>query len=453
MQNHRLSLTEGPIWKKLLLFALPIFLGNVFQQLYNTADTLIVGRFLDKSALAAVSSSGSLIFTLVGLFNGIAMGAGVIISKHYGADDAKSLEKAVHTDVAFGLVIGVVMTAVGVGFSPTILRWMGTPESVMPNSVAYFRMYFAGSIFVVMYNIAAGILQAVGDSRHPLYFLIFSSVTNIVLDLLFVGVLHWGVWSAAFATTISQGLSCVLSYRLLLHAVGPYRLQIKKIRIHRQSLFDIVRMGVPSGIQNSITSIANLVVQTNINRFGDAAMAGCGTYFKIEGIGFLPITCFTMAMATFVGQNLGAKKYDRAKQGAKFGMLCSVLLAEMMGVLIWIFAPQLIGMFSSDPEIVAFGVRQARLEALFYGVLAISHCSAGILRGAGKATVPMYTMTGVWCLFRVSYITVLMHFFPMIEVVFSAYPVTWTIASTILGVYLLKADWLHNFDRLDARRA
>lgn len=453
MQNSRTSLTEGVIWKKLLLFALPIFLGNVFQQLYNTADTLIVGRFLDKASLAAVSSSGSLIFTLVGLFSGVAMGAGVVISKHYGANDAEGLSRAVHTDVAFGLVIGVVMTIVGVGFSPTILRWMGTPENVMPNSVAYFRMYFAGSIFVVLYNISAGILQAVGDSRHPLYFLIFSSITNILLDLLFVGVFRWGVWSAAFATTISQGLSCLLSYRLLLHTTGSYRLQVKKIRIHKQSLIDIVRLGVPSGIQNSITSIANLVVQTNINRFGDAAMAGCGTYFKIEGIGFLPITCFTMAMATFVGQNLGAKEYDRAKQGAKFGMLCSVTLAEMMGILIWIFAPQLIGMFSSDPEIISFGVRQARLEAFFYGVLAVSHCSAGILRGAGKATVPMFTMMGVWCFFRITYITVMIHFFPVIEVVFSAYPLTWTIASTILGIYLLKADWLHHFDRLDAKRA
>jgi len=450
LQNKPASLTEGVIWKKLLIFAFPILLGNIFQQLYNTADTLIVGRFLDKAALAAVSSSGSLIFTLVGLFSGLAMGAGVIISRHYGANDEAELEKSVHTVVTAGLIVGALMTAIGVGFSPTILRWMGTPENVMPNSVAYFRMYFAGSVFVVLYNIATGILQATGDSRHPLYYLIFSSVVNIMLDLLFIAGFGWGVWSAALATTIAQGLSCVLAYRLLLTTNGPHRITVSKLRIHKHSLIDIVRMGVPSGLQNSITAIANLVVQTNINRFGDAAMAGCGSYLKIEGFGFLPVTCFSMAMATFVGQNLGAKQYDRAKQGARFGMTCSILLAELLGILMFIFAPQLIGMFSADSEIVSFGVRQARTETLFYCFLAASHCSAGVLRGAGKATVPMYTMVGVWCVFRIIYITVMVRLFPVIETVFTAYPVTWFIAATILTVYLLKADWLHNFDRLSS---
>ena len=452
MQKKPISLTEGPIWKRLFLFALPILLGNIFQQMYNTADTLIVGRFMDKAALAAVSSSGSLIFTLVGLFSGISMGAGVVISRHFGANDDEELEKAVHTDVAFGLIIGAVMTFIGMTFSPYILRLMGTPENVMPNSVSYFRMYFAGSIFIVLYNISTGILQAVGDSRRPLYYLIFSSIVNIVLDLLFIGVFRWGVWSAAFATTIAQGLSCVLSYSRLLRAKGAYRIQIKKIRIHRQSLFDIVRIGVPSGLQNSITAMANVVVQTNINRFGDAAMAGCGSYLKLEGFGFLPFTCFSMAMATFVSQNLGAKQYDRAKQGAKLGMFCSVSMAQLLGILIWIFAPQLIGLFSSDPEIVSFGVRQARTEALFYGILSISHCAAGILRGAGLSVVPMYTMVGAWCVFRIIYITTMIYFFPVIEIVFSAYPVTWIIAAVILSAYLIKADWLHNFDRLEARR-
>lgn len=451
MQNERTSLIEGVIWKNLLFFALPLFLGNVFQQLYNTADTLIVGRFLDKSALAAVSSSGSLIFTLVGFFSGISMGAGVVIARHFGAKDQEALEKAVHTDVAFGLIVGVGLTIVGVVCTPTILVWMGTPENVLPNSISYFRVYFLGAIFVVMYNILVGILQAVGDSRHPLYYLIASSLTNIVLDLVFVGGFGWGVWSAALATTISQGLSALLSFRRLVRCTGVYRLNVRRIRIDRRSLGDIIRMGVPSGLQNSITSIANVVVQTNINHFGDAAMAGCGSYFKVEGFGFLPITCFAMAMATFVGQNLGAQEYERAQKGVRFGLICSVSLAQVVGILIWIFAPQLIGLFSSDPEIIAFGVRQARTEAFFYGVLAISHCSAGILRGAGRATVPMFTMIGAWCVFRITYITVLMHFFPYIEVVFSAYPVTWIIASTILVVYLLRADWLHSFDRMDLR--
>lgn len=451
MQKQTTSLTEGSIWKKLLLFALPILLGNIFQQLYNTADTLIVGRFLDKAALAAVSSSGSLIFTLIGFFSGISMGAGVVISRHFGAQDDEALEKAVHTDVAFGLIVGVLLTFVGVCCTPVILVWMGTPENVLPNSIAYFRVYFLGSLFVVLYNIFVGILQAVGDSRHPLYYLIISSITNIVLDLLFVGVLHWGVWSAAFATIISQALSALLCFIQLLRCKGAHRIVPRRIRIDRTSLNDILRMGLPSGLQNSITSIANVVVQSNINRFGDAAMAGCGSYFKIEGFGLLPITCFAMAISTFVGQNLGAREYERAKRGARFGMVCSIVLAEVIGLLIWLFAPQLIGMFSADEQIVSFGVRQAHMEALFYGILAIAHSSAGVLRGAGKATVPMFTMAGVWCLFRITYITVLIHFFPVIEIVFSAYPVTWTIVSAILLVYLLKADWIHSLDRLSSR--
>ncbi len=452
MQNERGSLTEGVIWKKLLLFALPMLLSNIFQQLYNTADTLIVGRFLGDNALAAVSSTSSLINTLVGFFSGISMGAGVLIARYFGAQDDEALERAVHTDVAFGLIMGVVLTGIGVGCTPIILRWMGTPEAVLPHSVSYFRVYFMGGIFIVLYNILVGISQATGDSKHPLYYLIAASVLNILLDLLFVGVFGWGVWSAALATTIAQGVSTLLALRRLMKVKGSYRLVLKKLRMHKETFLDIVRLGFPSGVQNSITSIANVVVQTNINHFGAAAMAGCGSYFKIEGFGFLPITCFAMAVATFVGQNLGAKQYDRVKQGAKFGVVCSVTLAEFMGIVLWIFAPQLIGIFSSDPEIIAYGVRQTRIESLFYCLVALSHCCAGILRGAGKAKVSMYTIVGSWCLLRVTYITIMMRIFERIEVVFTAYPFTWIVTATIMSVYLLKADWLHNFERMDLRR-
>lgn len=433
----------------MLLFALPILMGNIFQQLYNTVDALIVGHFLDKQALAAVTSSGSLIFMLVGFFSGIAMGAGVVISKLFGAKDHKGLSLAVHTDIAFGLTAGAILTIVGVGLTPTILNWMGTPDNVLPKSIEYFRFYFSGAIFIVLYNICVGILQAVGDSKHPLYYLICSSVINVALDLLFVGAFGWGVWSAALATTISQAVSVALCLHRLMKYDTPYRLYLRKIRFHVPTLKNVVRFGLPSGIQNSIIAFANLIVQSNINVFQDAAMAGCGSYAKVEGFAFLPITCFSMALSTFVGQNLGARKHDRVKKGVRFGIICSVIMAEVMGVLIFFFGKYLIALFDSSPDVVAYGARQAQVEALAYFLLAFSHCIAGIMRGAGKATVPMFTMLFSWCFIRITYITVLIRYIPKIEVVFSAYPLTWFISSVIFLIYFLKVDWIHNFDRLD----
>lgn len=443
------NLSEGPIRKKLILFALPIFVGQVFQQLYNTFDSLIVGKFLGDQALAAVSSSGSLIFMMVGFFQGIALGAGVIIAKEFGANNTKKMRLAIHTDVAFGLLAGVILTILGVLCTPIILKWMHTPEDVLPQSIVYFRCYFCGSIFSVMYNIFVGILQAVGDSRHPLYYLIISSIINVVLDLILVGGLKYGVGAAAVATVISQGISAVLCCIQLLRTEGDAKLNISEIRFDCENLKSIVRFGLPSGIQNSVIALANIVVQSNINSFGQYAMAGCGAYFKLEGFAFLPVTCFAQGLSTFVGQNLGAKRYDRVKGGVKFGIFCSLTLTEMIGVIFWLFAPTLVGMFSNSSEVIAYGVRQARVETLFYCMLALAHCIAGIMRGAGKATVPMVIMLGFWCVLRVTYITTALYFFPHIEIVFSAYPLTWTTSCVAFLIYFFKADWMHNFERLE----
>ena len=313
MKTGRNSLTEGPIWKAILLFAMPILLGNVFQQFYNAFDSWCVGNFIGEDALAAVGSSGSLIHLMVGFFNGVAMGAGVIVAKYYGAKEFATMRRVIHTDVAFGLVTGLTLSILGVTFSPTILRWMGTPEEVLPQSVSYFRFYFCGATFTVMYNIFVGILHALGDSRHPLIYLMISTVVNITLDLLFVAVFKLGVGAAALATTIAQGTSAVLCCIRLMRLEKEQRLVLREIGFHWESLRNIVRFGLPSGVQNSCIAIANVVVQSNINSFGKEAMAGCAAYSKIEGFAFLPITCFTMALSTFVGQNLGAKQYDRVK--------------------------------------------------------------------------------------------------------------------------------------------
>ncbi len=452
MDSPRNTLTEGPIWKNLIWFALPVFFGNVFQQLYNTIDSLIVGQYLGDQALAAVSSSGNLIFMFVGFFNGVAMGAGVIIARYFGARDYKAMEKAIHTDIAFGLCTGVLLTILGIIFTPTILSWMGTPADVLPNSISYFRLYFCGAIFTVMYNIFVGILHAMGDSKHPLIYLIISSIVNVILDLVFVAVFHMGVGSAALATTISQGLSALMCCVRMMRLDGPGKLYLRKIRFDLPSLKSIIYFGLPSGIQNSVIGLANVVVQSNINAFGTAAMAGCGAYSKLEGFAFLPITCFAQALATFVGQNLGAHQYDRVKKGARFGIICSVILAELIGVLFYWYSPVMIGLFNGSPEVIRFGVRHSRTICLFYFLLAFSHCVAGIMRGAGKATVPMFTMLLCWCVLRVTYITAAVRFVPQLQTVSLAYPITWACSSIIFLIYMLKADWVHNFDRMEQKK-
>ena len=436
-------LTEGSIWRKIIGFAIPLFLGNLFQQLYNTADSLIVGNFIGSEALAAVSSSGSLIFLLVGLFNGIAMGAGVVIARYFGARDPENLRRAVHSTVFFGVVSGVLLTGLGILLTPMLLRWMGTPEEVLPSSVLYFRVYFGGALAVVLYNVAVGILQAVGDSKHPLYYLMISSCVNVVLDLLFVAVLGMGVGAAAFATTVSQFLSAALAFRRLCREKTEYQVVPGQVRFDGPMLRRILGIGLPSGLQNSIISFANVIVQSSINRFGAAAMAGCGVYFKIEGFGFLPITCFAMAMATFVSQNLGAQCYDRVRKGARFGILCSMTIAEAVGIGVRLLAPWLMAAFNREPAVIQFGVAQAKIETLFWFLLALSHVMAGILRGAGKAKVPMLVMMICWCIIRISYITVTLRLVFDIRVVFWAYPITWTLSSLAFVSYYFRARWLH----------
>ena len=446
MHLKQQSLTEGPIWKAMLLFTLPVLFSNLLQQLYNTFDAWCVGNYVGDDALAAVSSSGSLIFMMVSFFNGMAMGAGVIIARTYGAKDYHTMQKTIYTAIAFGLVAGLLLTVLGVVLTPTILRWMGTPGSVLPQSITYFRYYFCGAIFTVMYNMFVGILHAVGNSRNPLYYLILSTLINIVLDMLFVAVLGFGVGAAALATTFSQGVSALLCFVHMLRVDAPYRVNIKCIRFHKDSLLEIIRYGLPSGVQNSVISLANVFVQTNINSFGKAAMAGCGSYSKLEGFAFLPVTCFAQSLSTFVGQNLGAGNHARVKRGAVFGVICSCVLAEVIGILSYLFAPQLIDFFSESEEAISLGSQHMRTICLFYFLMAFSHCIAGVLRGAGKATVPMFTMLSCWCLFRMTYIFIAVRLINQLITVSWAYPITWTLSSIVFLIYYLKADWIHSFD-------
>lgn len=436
-------MTSGSIGKRMMFFALPLLLGNLFQQLYNTVDSLIVGNFLGSSALAAVSSSGSLIFMLIGFLSGISAGAGVVISQYFGAEDVPNIQRAVHTTVAFGIAAGLLMTIVGILLSPQILAWMGTPESVMPESISYLQIYFSGSLGFVLYNVFVGILQAVGDSRHPLYYLMASSVINLVLDILFIGFFHTGVGGAALATVISQVFSAILCFVQLLRTKESYQLRLSSIRFDLPMLGRIIRIGLPSGVQNSIIAFANVVVQSYINAFGQMAMAGYGAYTKIEGFAFLPINSFTMAMTTFVGQNLGAGQTERTRKGARFGILVTVVMAELIGVIVMLFAPQLIAAFDSTPAVVQFGVEKARTAALFYCLLAYSHSVASVIRGAGKAVVSMLIMMTFWCVVRVAFLAVSIPFTHSVLMVYAVYPLTWALSSVALFFYYRRANWLN----------
>lgn len=446
-QGTAKDMTVGTPWKLIASFALPVFLSQLFQQFYNTIDSLVVGRVHGTEALAAVSSSGTLIFLMISFFVGTSMGAGIVISKYYGARDYERVSRAVHTNICLGIICGVILTIVGVVLTPTFLRWMGTDPDVMPDATAYFRYYFAGAIAIVLYNNCKGVMNALGDSRRPLYYLIISSVTNVLLDLLFIAVFRWGVWAAAFATTLSQALSVVLCIIHLSKKGTLYQLQLSKLRIDKESLGEIVRYGLPAGVQNSVIGFANVIVQTNINSFTKIATAAYGTYAKIEGFAFLPITSFTMALTTFTGQNLGAGLYDRAKKGSRFGIISAVVLAEAIGLVIWLAAPFLIGLFSDDPAVIELGTKQARIESLFFCLLAFSHAVAAVCRGAGKVFVPMSVMLAVWCVLRITYITIMMHYVHEIQYIYWAYPITWGISSIIYLFYYLFADWIHGFDR------
>lgn len=439
-------MTQGNPYSLMVGFALPILLSQIFQQLYNTADAFIVGKCLGTNALAAVTSSGTLIFLMISFVMGTAMGAGVVISRYFGAGKEEEVSRAIHTVLAFGIVSGVVLTIVGVALTPTFLAWMQTDPEVMPEAVEYFRYYFLGSLAMVMYNICRSVINALGDSRRPLYYLIFSSLLNIFLDWLFLAVFRWGVWSAAVATVLSQTGSVVLCMAYLLRKGNIFTVELRKIRFHRDMFSEIVRYGLPSGVQNSVIAFANVIVQSQINSFGKLAMAAYGTQAKIEGFAFLPITSFNMASTTFISQNLGARQYDRAKKGARFSILAAMLLAELIGVCCFAFAPYLIGFFDQTPGVIAFGVQQARTVALFYCLLAFSHSVAAVCRGAGKAFVPMCVMLSVWCVIRILYIILVMRLTGEIGYIYWAYPLTWGISSVIYLIYYLRSDWVHGFE-------
>ena len=460
------SLTQGSIVRCILTFAMPLFLGQLLQQLYNLADAWVLGNFAPEEAFAAVSSGGSLTFLVTGFFNGVAIGGSVIISRYFGARDEENVSRAIHNNFLFGILISVLSTAVGLLLAPRLLGLINTPEEVLPYSLTYFQIYFAGVSTVILYNMCMAIMRSLGDSLHPLYYLAVSSLLNVALDLLFVAVLPpetlmglvaadippelklgaAKVAGAAIATVLTQGISVALCLLRMCRVPDYTRLDFRKLHLHRDIMPQVIRQGLPTGVQNAVISIGNLVIQSNINSFKEHAMAGQGAYARIEGVVFLPIMSISMALTTFISQNLGAREYDRAKRGALFGVASGVLLAEAVGLLFLRFAPDALRFFVDTEEALDYGAIHVRVAAPFYFLLAFSHCAAGVMRGCGKAIVPMISMLSFWCVVRVIYVTVALRFFPVYDTIPWAYPITWSLSSVVFLLFLLKSDWLHAFD-------
>lgn len=439
-------MTEGIIWKQIFIFSIPLLLGNLFQQLYNAVDSVIVGNYIGSQALAAVGSSAPVINLLISFFMGLSIGAGIIISRYYGARNIEGLQEAIHTSLAITFIAGIAMIFIGVLLSPYILQWVGTPDDVMNSSILYLRIYFLGILSVMVYNMGSGILRAVGDSKNPLYFLIVSSIINIILDYVFVVYFHMGVAGVGWATLIAQTVSALLTLILLIKTKAEYRINIRHIHLHKHMVYEIIRLGLPSAVQNAIVSFSNVIVQSNINAFGSLAMAGCGSYTKIDGFAILPVMSYSMALTTFTGQNIGAQKYERVKKGAKTGMLMSVLTTICITLLLLLLGPNALAIFTQDTKVIEYGLYMMHILAPGYIFLAVSHALSGIIRGAGVTTIPMIVMVSCWCGLRMAWILISVPLFHDIGVVFLGWPITWVASAVWLYIYYRKGNWLKKFE-------
>lgn len=436
------DLIHGKIWKSILWFSIPMLVGNLFQQLYNTVDSYVVGNYVSSGALAAVGQSTPIINTLVGFFTGLATGAGVVIAQYYGGHLIDKMKKAIHTSVALTLILCILFTFLGVSLSYKILILIGSPESVMTPATLYLRIYFGGVSFVCIYNMGSGILRAIGDSKTPLYYLIVASIINIILDFIFVLGLHMGVAGAGWATFIAQGVSALLVTIKLVASKEDYRIVPKDIRFDFSILKKIIEIGIPTALQQSIVSFSNVIVQSYINTFGANAVAGYTSYVKIDGFLQLPIQSFSMAITTFTGQNIGARAYDRVKKGLHTTMLMTFGVTIIGVLIVFLFGEQLVGIFTSDPEVIADGYLMARIFAAGYLTLPIVHIISGALRGVGLSNIPMYFMVGTFVVLRQIYLAVSVPLTHNLGIVFAGWPITWLICAIGLIIYYFHVHWL-----------
>ncbi len=433
------GITEGVIWKQILFFFFPILIGTFFQQLYNTVDAMVVGRFVGKEALSCVSASSAQILNLVvGFFVGLSSGAAVIISQYYGGRDRDGLDKALHTAYAFSLAGGLVAGIFGIIISKPLMVLMNTPDSLMDGSLVYLRIYFAGLIFVFIYNMGSGILRAIGDAKRPLHYLMICCTVNIVLDLTFVIVFNWGVAGVAVATLISQAMSAVLVTRALMYHTAGLKLEFHKICFHGYILRKITKIGFPTGIQSSMYCISNMVVQGALNVFGVNTMAAWGAYGKVDCIVWMINEAFGIAITTFAGQNFGAKKPDRIKKGVRITLVMSVCTLTVLSVCVQLAGTFLFGLFITDKEVINIGMKMVRMIAPAYEIFAFIEIFTGVLRAEGDVIVPtVMTLCGT-CLFRIAWILWIV---PggTLEQIIICYPITWSLCALMfIGYYVWK---------------
>lgn len=429
------DMTQGSITRHIILFALPLLAGNVFQQMYNMVDTWVVGRFVSNEAYAAVGSVGPIVNMLIGFFMGLSSGAGVVISQYYGAKRFDQVERTVHTAVTMTLILGVAFTGIGLGMTPFMLRFMKTPENVMPQSTAYLTIYFSGILGLMVYNMGSGILRAVGDSRRPFYFLVVCAVMNTVLDLVFVIVFQMGVQGVALATILSQSVSAALILITLLRTEECIKLRIGKLRLHWDILWKIIRVGIPAAVQMAITAFSNIFVQSYINFFGDNCMSGWTTYAKVDQLIFLPMQSIALAATTFVGQNLGCNQVERARTGISRALALALATTGVIMVPVLIFAPEIVSFFNGKPEVVEYGTLLLRWITPFYFLCCFNQVYSGALRGAGNSKAPMVIMLTSFVAFRQLYMFVMSRVWNEILPIAMGYPAGWLLCGSLSTIY------------------
>ena len=436
------AITEGVIWKQLLLFFFPILFGTFFQQLYNTVDAIVVGKYVGKEALAAVGgSTGNMINLIVGFFVGLASGATVIIAQFYGARNGRDVSRTVHTAIALCIAAGAIMTVFGYIFTPQLLALMDTPTDVMPYAIDYMRIYFLGMIPSLIYNIGSGILRAVGDSKRPLLFLIAACLINIVLDVLFVMGLDMDVIGAALATILSQLISAILVLITLARSRKEYRLEFRKIRFHRDIFSSIIRIGLPAGLRSVMYSISNVIIQTSINGFGTDILAGWTAYGKMDGLFWMTINAFGIAITTFVGQNFGAGKFDRMRKSIRTCFVMTTVATLVMSAVVYLLSDPLLHMFSDEEQVIEWGKVIVKAIVPTYFTYICIELFSGALQGAGDTLVPtIITLTGI-CLFRTVWVLWYVPAHHELEILLASYPITWVISSILFTIYYFKGNW------------
>lgn len=442
MNEANIDFTNGPIAGKMIRFCIPILLSSMFQQLYVLVDSYVISNWISDSALGAVTSCINLVYFVTSFIFGIGQGVCVVISQAYGARKYEWMRKSEGTTVALALISGVILMFCGLVLTRPLLQIMNTPEELMEMSSAYLTIYLCGGIFMLLYNAGACIFQALGDSKHPLYFLMASGICNIVLDFLFVAYFGWGVPGAAFATVISQSVSaiCVLVY-LFTHA-GEQKISLKEVRVHADCTKEILRLGIPGGIESSVVSLANTIVQGSINSLGTAAMAASGAVASIEGFTFLPINAFCSALATFTGQNIGAKSYHRIRKGCRFGLIAVSVLSFGVGMIQLTLARNLLGLFLQSEAAIDLGMMRAIITFPFYPLLGLTHCLAAIFRGAGKPVVSMLAYVLSWGVLRMAILLILLPVWHSFELLCWVYPITWFFSTAGLFIYYWFGKWI-----------